>query len=91
VVQVSGWYKDRPLYRVADIEALADDPGHVGVLAGIVAERQAWLAGSLEGYQAATCLGWSAQGSTVTLTTPVRALSSVICDPGGRRVKGDRW
>jgi hypothetical protein len=61
LVRISGYFKDRPLYRVAEIEALASDPVRVSVLAGIVAERRAWLAGSLEGWQAAARLGWSAR------------------------------
>lgn len=58
LVQVSGYFKDRPLYRVAEIEALAASPGRAGVLAGIVADRQAWLAASLNRHQAAARLGW---------------------------------
>jgi hypothetical protein len=61
LVQASGSYRGWPLYRVTGIEALAGDPGQVTVLAGVVAERQAWLAGSLEGSQAAERLGWPAQ------------------------------
>jgi hypothetical protein len=34
-------FKQRPLYRVADVEALAANPAHLALLAGIVAARPA--------------------------------------------------
>ena len=43
------------------IEALASDPQHVSVLAGIIAGRQGWLAASLAAWRPAARLGWSAE------------------------------
>ncbi len=43
---------------MAALEELAADAAKTGVLAGIVAERKAWLGASLDRYRAADRLGW---------------------------------
>jgi DNA polymerase III epsilon subunit-like protein len=49
-----GQYKGLPLYRVGDVDALAEHPD----LSTIVADRRAWMAASLDVYEAAARLGW---------------------------------
>jgi hypothetical protein len=51
-------YKGYPLYRVGDVDALAERENEAGTLATVVAERQAWMAASLDLYAAAAQLGW---------------------------------
>jgi hypothetical protein len=47
-------YKGYPLYRLADVDALTERED----LAAVVAERQAWMAASLDMYAAAERLRW---------------------------------
>lgn len=54
LLQVAGYYKDWPLYRVADVDDLAAHPD----LPGIVGDRVDWLAMSIEPRAAAERLGW---------------------------------
>lgn len=58
LAEVTGSYKEWPLYRVAGLEDLAADPAKMAVLAQVVAERKAWLAASLDRREAAARLGW---------------------------------
>jgi hypothetical protein len=53
LIRRAGFYKDWPLYKVADLDELDLDAA-----ARIVAERQAWLAASLTRQEAAGELGW---------------------------------
>lgn len=55
---VVDYYKDWPLYDVAALTGLADDEDKRAVLAGMVATRQAWIAGSITPRDAARYLGW---------------------------------
>ena len=48
-----GEYKGWPLYDVRDVDAVAGD-----VLEQVVAERQVWLAASVDTWEAADLLGW---------------------------------
>jgi len=52
-LRVVGHYEGWPLYDPRELDAVAAE-----VLAGVVAERQAWLAASLDRHAAATVLGW---------------------------------
>ncbi|MGI5186486.1 3'-5' exonuclease [Dactylosporangium sp. CA-152071] len=58
VLTVAGEYKDRPLYRVADVLALADDPDRLAVVTAMVTERVTWWKASLDGWDAAARLRW---------------------------------
>lgn len=59
LLTASGSYKDWPLYRVADLEALAVSPAAREQLAVLVAGRVQWLAASLDRAEACARLGWS--------------------------------
>ncbi len=50
---VVGWYKEWPLYSCRDLDAV-----DVEQLCAVVAERQAWIAGSVSKWDAAGYLGW---------------------------------
>jgi hypothetical protein len=53
---VAGYYKDWPLHDIADLDALTHG-ADVEIVAGVVAERQAWLAASVDPRDAAERIG----------------------------------
>lgn len=53
LLTVAGWFKDWPLWDCRALDALGAD-----TLAAVVAERQAWIAGSVSKWDAPAYLGW---------------------------------
>jgi len=53
LLTAAGWYKQWPLYRAGDLDALGCDQ-----VAAVVAERQAWIAASISTWDAPAYLGW---------------------------------
>jgi hypothetical protein len=53
LLAVAGWFKQWPLWSCRELDTVDAD-----VLAAIVAERQAWIAGSVSEWDAPVYLGW---------------------------------
>jgi hypothetical protein len=58
ITQEAGWWKDWQLYNVDMLDLVAGDPDRHATVARIVAEREAWIAGSITVDAAAEQLGW---------------------------------
>lgn len=58
ITEEAGWWKDFQLYNVDMLDLVAGDPDRRATVARIVAEREAWIAGSITVDQAAEQLGW---------------------------------
>ena len=58
LTEEAGWWRERQLYNVDMLDLAAQDPVKRAVVARIVGEREAWIAGSILVDQAAEQLGW---------------------------------
>jgi hypothetical protein len=67
-LRVCGRYKGWPLYDGDQLHALHHDQAAVDSLRVIIAERQAWLAASMTGWEAADRLGWRIEELTEAAT-----------------------